>query len=310
MSIWSYKQIKNNIELNNYLTLNEGNTPVDKLKINDINILLKREDTNPTGSWKDRGTAYKISKLKELKIKEAVISSSGNAAISYLEYANKLYPELKLNIIVSKTNIDPKKLEIIKSKVDSTQHTLYQDDHAKKLRAQIVARGVYNLSASIDSEVLAGYWSLGFEIYKITKNMNSSKTGIFVPVSSGTALVGMIQGLSEMIQDEYSMPKIIVCQTSRVHPVVDIFNKDINSDEISLADSIVDKSCLRSPQIVKIIKQSNGDVISISNDEILNSKKLVQNLELSNTSLLSIAGVLKIGKEIGIENAICIASGR
>ncbi|HEX3045782.1 MAG TPA: 2,3-diaminopropionate biosynthesis protein SbnA [Bacillota bacterium] len=70
-----------------------GNTPLLKLKSNDlaeVNLYLKLEFYNPTGSAKDRAAAYIINKLLHLKeINQETIlieSSSGNFGISLSAY--------------------------------------------------------------------------------------------------------------------------------------------------------------------------------------------------------------------------------
>jgi len=52
----------------------------DLIKLDDFYI--KREDLNPTGSAKDRALFYQVNNLQKLGFTNAVISSTGNAAIS------------------------------------------------------------------------------------------------------------------------------------------------------------------------------------------------------------------------------------
>lgn len=313
MSIWSHREIKKEIDITNQLTLHEGDTPFESLKLeNNIKLILKREDRNPTGSWKDRGVAFKISSLKEKYIKEGVLSSSGNAAISFLKYAD-LYPEFKLHIIISENSINPQKLEILKRLVANTHHEIHQNIFAKKERAKLASKGIANLSSSTDSEILKGYWSLGFELAKFIKK--NKVPAIFTQASSGAAVVGMVQGLSMRLEMN-QIPKIFVCQTSATHPLVSVLYKDIKSEDKNLADSITDKSMLRIPQVIKIIQETNGDTFSITNTELINlDTELNPNLKesLSYTSQLSIAGLLQAKEkysDLDFEGSICIASGR
>lgn len=305
MSIWQYREIKSFAKDFEPLTLNEANTPFEQIQIGSTKIFLKREDKNPTGSWKDRASAFKISKLKSLKAKSAVISSSGNAAISYLTYS-QLYPELSLDVIVSNKNINLNKLEKIKKLVSGTNHKLHEVSKAKKLRAQLTAtKSSVSLSSAVDDDVLVGYWSLGFEIASLINKEIRAKVPFFAPVSSGAALVGLIQGLSMRIESEAWIPSVYVCQTSNVHPVVE-FNTEKLS-EPSLADAITDKSCLRSFQIQKIIAETSGGAFAISNDELIQSKKI--KTDLSYTSSLSISGLTRYLQSNNTQAAICIASG-
>lgn len=303
MSIWQYREIKAFGKDFTNLSLGEASTPLQTLKHNQTQIYIKREDKNPTGSFKDRASAFKISKLSTQKVKHAVISSSGNAAISYLNYA-KLYPDLALDIIVSDKNTNPDKLDMIKSLVNNTHHQLHQAKQAKKLRAQIIAsKKAESLSSAFNDDILVGYWSLGFEIAELINKEIKSQATLFMPVSSGAGLVGLMQGLSMRLKSESWLPQVHVCQTSSVHPVVD--TKTLN--EQSLADSITDKSCLRLPQIRKIISETNGGSFAITNDELNKAKSLVS--ELSYTSLLSIAGMQKHLQTSATDVAICIATG-
>lgn len=322
MSIWKYKELKQNTEFPMHYSLSEGDTRVDEIKLGTTKLLIKREDLNPTGSWKDRATAFKLSELSKNNIKEAVISSSGNAAISYASFIEKLnLSAFKLHVVVSDKSVNPKKLEMLNSFKNKINLEIYQSATPKQKRAEIIAKtSAYNLSSSTDSEILKGYWTLGFEIASLIKNYSAKdleETYLFVPVSSGTALVGLVQGLSIRLADEFSLPKIIVCQTSKVHPIADLTGEKVTDEESSLADAIIEKTVLRSPQILKILNETNGKALAITNKELesaaefISSKLETGSSNLSYTSLLSLAGLLRLKNQShNIKTAICIASGR
>lgn len=311
MSIWKYKSIKNLIEESNTLiTLNEGNTPVDIIKNNEINLFVKREDKNPSGSWKDRATAFKLTQLISQSIKEAVLFSSGNALISFLNYINQLNLDFKMYCVVSE-NINKDKLNLIKKLVSEKNHELIISKNPKKEAISLSAKlEIPNLRISLDNTIQKAYWSLGYELFTIIKNRDLSDFSIFIPASSGTALVGIVEGLFEKVGEEYKMPKIFVCQTDRIHP----FSKDSNivsSTEDSLADAIVDSVGLRIAQVQKIVRETGGDVLIISNKELELAKEFAVNkgiVDLSYNSLLSLAGFLQVGS--AKSNSVVIASGR
>jgi threonine synthase len=81
-----------NLPFQQFLSLKEGNTPlIDQpalaslLKI--AGVRIKDESSNPTGSHKDRMSAYGISHALHAKAHTVVLASSGNAAISAAAYA-------------------------------------------------------------------------------------------------------------------------------------------------------------------------------------------------------------------------------
>ncbi len=81
----------------------EGWTPLVKAKINE-NLYYKVESSNPTGSFKDRETAFLFKIFSKYKIlddfENLVICSSWNAAISSVLYAN--YYRKKIVVYLSK----------------------------------------------------------------------------------------------------------------------------------------------------------------------------------------------------------------
>ena len=108
--IWKYERFFPDVSAKNRITLGEGATPL--LKIEDI--YFKCEYKNPTGSVKDRGLAYQVSKLLENKIKFAVISSSGNAGISAASYCRQA--KVKLTVFIS-PRINRAKFKILKGEL-------------------------------------------------------------------------------------------------------------------------------------------------------------------------------------------------
>ena len=69
------------------ISLGEGNTPLIWAKILGRQIAFKCEFLNPSGSFKDRGSAVISTWLKGRGVVEAVEDSSGNAGASFAAYA-------------------------------------------------------------------------------------------------------------------------------------------------------------------------------------------------------------------------------
>ena len=68
------------------ITLNEGSTPLiycEKLSEKlDIELYVKYEGANPTGSFKDRGMVMAVTKAKEQGKKIVICASTGNTSAS------------------------------------------------------------------------------------------------------------------------------------------------------------------------------------------------------------------------------------
>ena len=75
------------------ITLNEGNTPliyapaISKIVGDKVEVYLKYEGLNPTGSFKDRGMTMAISKALEDGSKAVMCASTGNTSASAAAYS-------------------------------------------------------------------------------------------------------------------------------------------------------------------------------------------------------------------------------
>lgn len=73
------------------LTLNEGNTPLiycaNMSEMLGIELYVKYEGANPTGSFKDRGMVMAVTKAKEQGKKIVICASTGNTSASAAAYA-------------------------------------------------------------------------------------------------------------------------------------------------------------------------------------------------------------------------------
>lgn len=246
--IWIYDGQLPAIPRQYQITLGEGSTPLEKKE----GIFFKLEYENPTGSVKDRACAYQISTLVSRGIKKAVISSSGNAAISASEYCS--LAGIELTVFVN-PHIHPQKLDslkrknvfIIQSKRPKSDSIKYAKEHS-----------LYNLRHSTDEGAKAGFMTLGFELAGETID------AVFIPVSSGTTLVGMYEGLMRNGKN----PAIHIVQTTGIHPIASKYDHDFPLTRESLADAIVARSTPRQHEIEGIIRKSNGWGWVMEDDQI------------------------------------------
>ena len=74
-----------------FISLKEGSTPLIESKVIGpelgIDLYFKLESQNPTGSFKDRGSAVELTIAKELGVKAITVASTGNMAASCSCYA-------------------------------------------------------------------------------------------------------------------------------------------------------------------------------------------------------------------------------
>ncbi|MDD1611548.1 MAG: pyridoxal-phosphate dependent enzyme, partial [Methylococcaceae bacterium] len=75
------------------ISLNEGNTPliqiqnISRLAGKDVDIYVKFEGLNPTGSFKDRGMTMAVTKAVEEGSRAIICASTGNTSAAAAAYA-------------------------------------------------------------------------------------------------------------------------------------------------------------------------------------------------------------------------------
>ncbi|OGG15210.1 hypothetical protein A2773_04985 [Candidatus Gottesmanbacteria bacterium RIFCSPHIGHO2_01_FULL_39_10] len=294
--IWQFADLLPPIEDQYKLTLGEGSTRVTEID----NIYFKHEYENPTGSIKDRGLAYQISYVYSQRIKSAVISSSGNAAISAANFCR--LAGIELTVFVS-PKIQPSKLaQLAKLGVRISQSPRPVSE-AFKLAKE---KNIYNLRPSKDPHGDIGYSTISYELHE---EPGKRIDAIFFPVSSGTTLTGVAKGFEKLGY----LPKLCAVQTTSVHPIASIFDKDFVKSNTSLADALVAKYTPRLDEVISFIKKSGGGGYIISDEEIIKANEYLvkNNINCSFEGAVALAGLwIAQSKGLKFNSPVCLLTGK
>ena len=276
------------------LTSGEGSTRL----IRKEGIYFKCEFDNPTGSVKDRGLCFQIAKAKENGYDRAVISSSGNAAISASFYT-------KLHNILLTVFVSPK---IKKSKADKIPPSVKVVTTKKPVslaHKTALKEGSYNLRPSKDPFGPVGFRTISFEVIKDLPQADS----IFIPVSSGTTLLGVYQGFAR----QKLFPAIHAVQTAYLHPVSSQFDRKFVVENYSLADALVARHLPLEKKIISVIRKTGGWGWTIGNRDMLKYREKLLNYKLSTSfeGAACYAAVIK-ARENGFpyKNPVCLLTGK
>lgn len=293
--IWQFSSLLSFIDDQYKLSLGEGNTQERILD----EIILKREDQNPSGSWKDRGMAYLVSLAYSKGAKELALPSSGNAAISAGAYCE--LARLNLTVFVS-FNIEEEKMAKLSRSRARVKRSLRPISDCVRY---IKENHAFDLRQSRNQFGPEGYQTIAFELFLDHGRVDD----LFLPVSSGVALIGISEGFKKL----GFLPKIHLCQSSSVYPLAGIFDKNFKKEEKSLARALVAKfSPLRS-SILRLVKESGGTGWVIENGQILKAQEILMrtNILTSNEGALSLAAVYK-AKDNGwnLGKTVCLLTGK
>jgi threonine synthase len=281
IALQKYRQFLPLSGINFELSLNEGGTPLLKLSslekfLNRAGLFAKLEMANPTLSFKDRGTAVVVQKLAEMKIKKIGTVSTGNMASSTAAYAARCGLEAFLLVkrgtsvgaLISSAAFEPVIIE-----VDGDYGQLFYKSYELGKKYDIY------FANSVDPLRLEGYKLTSFEI---CQQLGRQPDFIFVPVSSGGHLVGLYKGFLELKQAGLiqACPGLIGVQAEGCSPVVQALERGEDKvkkvESIStIAHSISNPDPPAGNLVLKIIKENNGQLVSVSDEEMLATQKLL-----------------------------------
>jgi threonine synthase len=269
-SLWRYANYFPYVGDGNIVTLGEGWTPL--VRFSD-NILFKLENSNPTGSFKDRGSTVLISALHKL-VKAAggyiCEDSSGNAGASVAAYAARA--ELKAKIYVPDTVTGPKLNQIQfygaeVTKLSGSRSAIAEAAQASENKKFYVGHILHPLFRD-------GIRTLAYEI---AEQMNwRLPDRVYIPVSAGTLLLGITEGFAHLLQSKAisSIPTIIACQTNQVSPLYYRL-KNINYAPPLVINSVADALLSVNPPLlelmIKELNEAKGDAVMVEEDEIVNA---------------------------------------
>lgn len=312
-TVFRYREFFPYLNKEQNISLGEGWTPLIKY---DKKVSFKLDFLNPTGSFKDRGSATLISSIwKLIKDVNGYISedSSGNAGASIAAYAakaglkSKIYVPTavsgqKFNQLLfyganvervtgerSEVTAEAQKPEKSKFYIGHIWHPMFRD-------------GIRTLTYEIAEQLR---WKLPDYVY--------------LPASAGTLLLGFINGLEHLMECGiiHEFPTIVACQTQQVSP---LYHKLKNLPYIppekitSIADALVSINPPLLGLMVKKMRNMAGEAEVLDDTQIYKSfVELAKNgFFVEPSSAVAYAAYKKHienGKVSKNENAVVILTG-
>lgn len=303
-NLWRYREA---IPLNGEIkvTLGEGGTPLIKKEIEKNKIYFKLEYLNPTGSFKDRGACIAVNRAILLKAKRIVEDSSGNAGTAISAYSTAA--GIPSKIYVPK-NTPKNKKNLIKAFGAQIVEAKNREAAAKRAVLELEEKDYY-IGHSWNPFFIEGIKTIAYEI--IEQNNWQPPDKIIVPVGNGTLLLGLFKGLKELLTLEWinKIPKLIAVQAEGYAPLYKaIYNKKNGKKKSKLADAIKILNPPRLNQMIKAIRETNGEVIVVTDKEIVTGlRKIIKiGLLVEPTSAAAFSAFLKMKGNIDANEKICI----
>ncbi len=253
--------------------LGEGNTPILEMDIFQRKVFLKLEYTNPTGSFKDRGSAILTTFLKSKEVKFAIEDSSGNAGASFAAYAARA--GITARIYVPEKAGGPKKRQM---EAYGAQVTIIPGPRSNTAEAvkEEARDGIVYASHAYMPHVLVGYSSLAFEI---VNQLGTAPGCVLVPAGQGNLLFALGKSFQFMQSAGFieRIPALIGVQAMACAPLwaVSRFGAaglSLVSEQDTLAEGVKIKYPVRGDAVIRLVEASDGEFMAIEEDAILRGR--------------------------------------
>jgi threonine synthase len=282
------------------VTLKEGNTPLvrtanlAKRAGLDLEIFLKFDGANPTGSFKDRGMTMAISKAVEAGSKAVICASTGNTSASAAAYAARA--GIKAIVIIPEGKIAQGKLAqalIHGAHVLQIQGNF--DDSLKIVRA-VSEKYPVTLVNSLNPFRLEGQKSAAFEICDA---LGSAPEFHALPVGNAGNITAYWKGYREFREKGRSknLPVMLGFQAAGAAPIV-LGHPVEKPETVATAIRIGKPASWKGAEAAR--DESGGRIEAVTDEEILNAYSLIASSEgifCEPASAASVAGVIKLYKE-------------
>ncbi len=258
-SMWRYVNFFPYIEKRDIVTLGEGWTPLLRFE---GNVYVKMDFLNPTGSFKDRGASTIISAILNRVRGLIAEDSSGNAGASIAAYAARA--GIKARIYVP-SSISGRKIDQIRAygaeliRVEGSREKVSEE-------AMRPEKGKVYVGHAWHPIFRDGMRTLAYEI--VEQLGWTPPDRIYIPVSSGTGLLGILEGFKHL---SGPFPELIACQTEVVSPLYHRFRGEPYTPPERL-ETVADALIVTKPPLlglmVEKLRMVGGSVEVVGEEEI------------------------------------------
>ncbi len=270
-----------------------------------MDILLKNDGLNPSGSLKDRASFLMVAEAIRLKETKIVTASTGNAASALAAICASAGIEAVIFVPKSAPPAKLAQIRIHGAKLIMVDGT-YDDAFAQSLQ-YTAEHGGLNRNTAYHPLTIEGKKTAGLEIY-IQNNCNVPDW-IVIPVGDGVILAGVHKAFIDLQRAGIisRLPKLLAVQADTSDAIYRYWKTGVYSDAggpVTCADSISVTTPSNAHWAVRSIQESEGAAITVSDAEILAAQKLLATTTGVFAEPAAATGLAGLQKAIG-EHLLC-----
>ena len=269
-TLWRYRQVLPITDEESIISLGEGLTPLVSFDNDTHDHRLKLDFVCPTGSYKDRGAAVLLSKIKELGVQEVVEDSSGNAGAAIAAYSAKAGIDCTIYCPASTSKGKLAQISMYGAKLK-----LIEGNRAATTQAVLeAAETTYYASHNWNPFFLEGTKTIAFEIAEQLGWQVPDH--VICPIGFGSVYMGLHIGFGELRAQGIitKIPRLLGVQSAACCPVYKAYSENRSQIERSpqtyetLAEGITSEMPIRGNTIMRALRETNGAVTIVDEPEI------------------------------------------
>lgn len=275
------------------LSLNEGNTPlIPLIHLSErlgVELYVKTEGANPTGSFKDRGMVMAVAKAKEEGSDTIICASTGNTSAAAAAYAARA--NMRCIIVIPDGKIALGKLAqavMYGAEIVAIQGNF---DHALKMVRRLSEMAPITLVNSVNPYRIEGQKTAAFEI---CEQLGQAPDILAIPVGNAGNITAYWKGFKQFHEKHgTTLPQMRGFEAEGAAAIVR--NEVIENPE-TIATAIRIGNPASWEYAVQAANESGGKIDEVTDAQILDAYRLLAREEgifAEPASCASIAGVMK-----------------
>lgn len=252
--------------------MGEGDTALVWDEVDGFRIAYKLEYQNPTGSYKDRGTAVLAGHLLERGILNVVEDSSGNAGASLAGFAARC--GIRSHVFVPQNASGPKREQIVRYGAELDPIPGPRSEAARAVRKAAAEGAVYASHAFMPF----GLTGIATIAYELCEQVSGGCGSIIAPVGHGGLLLGIMKGFEALLAAGIidHLPYFVGVQSELCAPAYRSFTGVVapppaNARE-TIAEGIRVTEPVRAGALIRYLREMGGAMITVDEDDILRNR--------------------------------------
>lgn len=277
--LWRYRHALNLAQDAPLVTIGEGQTPLVWREALGRKLAFKLEFLNPTGSYKDRGSAVLSSFLRSRGVTLAVEDSSGNAGASFAAYAAAA--GIAARVFIPESASGPKRTQIGAYGAEVIPVAGPRSNAAEAALLAMQQGAVYASHAYLPHG-LAGYATLAYELYE---QMGGAPGAVVTPAGQGNLLLSIGRGFLSLRQAGLieRLPTLVGVQALACAPLWALFQYGAAGlgmvvEGETLAEGVRVRYPARGDAVMQFIAGHQGGLVAVDEPDILPGREALAHL--------------------------------